>query len=120
MSGDPPLDRGVAIVAALAHAEPSIADVVDALESVFDSPDQIRTVLDKAEADGLIEREGSQLRRGRAATPTDRRGRIIKRDGEFSCRRCGRRVTTGQFVRIGDSELGPYGSTCIRRITGRE
>lgn len=115
-----PIDRGIEVVVALAHAEPTIADLVDALEGVVDGPDQIRTVLRRAEDEGLIEREQSSIRPGREPVDSDRRGRIIKRDGEFSCRRCSRSVTTGQFVRIGETEIGPYGSTCIRRITGRD
>lgn len=114
------IERGVAVVAALAHGEPTIADLVDALEAVVDGPDEIRTVLDRAESAGLIVREASRVRVGPEPTNVDRRGRIIKRSGEFSCRRCGRHVTTGQFLRVGETEVGPYGSTCIRRITGRD
>lgn len=117
---DDAIDRGVAVVAALAVAEPSVADVVDALEAVVDGPDAIRTVLDRAEAEGYIERDGVRLTVGRQVAPRDRRGRIVRREGEFACRRCGRGLSIGHFVRVGETEVGPYGSTCVRRITGRE
>lgn len=115
-----PIERGVAVVAALAPAEPSVADVVDALESVVDGPDEIRAVLARAEAEGVIAREPSRIRLGRPTAPTERRGRVVRREGEYRCRRCGRGVTTGHFLRVGSAEVGPYGSTCIRRLTGRD
>lgn len=114
------IDRGLEVVAALAPMEPTVADLVDALEMVCPGPDEIRAVLELAEDDGLIEREASTIRRGRSLAPSARRGQIIRRDGEFSCRRCGRRVTTGHFIKVGTTEVGPYGSTCIGRLTGRE
>lgn len=115
------IDRGIEVVAALAPAEPSVADVVDVLEAVVDGPDAIRTVLDRAVSEGMIERDGAQIQLGRHVAPTDQRARVIRRDGEHECRRCGRTVNTGHFVRVGESEeIGPYGSTCVRRITGRE
>lgn len=117
---DASTDRGLAVVAALASGEPSVADVVDALEAVVDGPDAIREVLERAEAEGLIERDAATIRRGRELAPREHRGRIVRRDGEFSCRRCGRRVTTGHFLRVGETEVGPYGSTCVGKLTGRE
>lgn len=114
------IDRGVAVVAALAPAEPSIADVVDVLEAVVDSPDEIRTVLQRAEAAGHIERSAGTVVQAQSLQSPDRRAGIVRREGDYSCRRCGRGVSTGHFLRVNESEIGPYGSTCIRRITGRE
>lgn len=114
-------DEALAVVEALAPFEPSVADVVDALEAVLGGPDEIRRVLDEAERAGLIERDGRRVRvpssrRG----PTGRRGRVIERDGEFGCRRCGRSLSTGYFVRAGGTEVGPYGSTCVDKVLGRD
>lgn len=117
---DDSLERGLAVVEVLAPSEPSVADVVDALEAIVDGPDAIRTVLATAEARGLIDRDGQRISLGRQRAPTSRRGRVIRRDGEFSCRRCGRSIGTGHFLRTGSSEIGPYGSTCIDRLMGRD
>ncbi|MFP4590619.1 MAG: DUF5830 family protein [Halobacteriales archaeon] len=116
---DETLERGLAVVRALAPAEPSVADLVDALEAALERPDAIREVLKRAEAEGLIERDERRVRHsGRPATRR-RRGGIVAKAGEFSCRRCGRALSTGYFLRVERAEVGPYGSTCIRKVTGR-
>ena len=119
MVDDPSLQRGLEVVAAIAPMEPSVADLVDALEGVLDGPDDIRRVLEQAEQRGMIEREEARVTTGSQAATGFRTGRVIKRLGEFSCRRCSRQVTTGHFLRVGETEIGPYGSTCIDRITDR-
>jgi hypothetical protein len=45
---------------------------------------------------------------------------VVVRDGEFSCQRCGAAISTAHFVQFDDGELGPFGSTCIRKVLGRE
>lgn len=114
------IDRGVAVVAAMARFEPSVADVVDALEAVVDAPGEVRRVLARAEREGVIERDAARITRPRDLTPPAEEAEIVTKEGEFSCRRCGRPVTEGHFLATDAAEVGPYGSTCVRRVTGRE
>ncbi len=114
------IDHGVAIVTALARYDPSVADVVDTLEEALDDPDDIREVFRRAEAEGVIERDGKRITLGEIRQEIPKPGAIVTVEGEFSCRRCNRAITTGYLLRVGETEVGPYGSTCIRKITGRE
>lgn len=117
---DATLEKALAVVEAIAPQEPTVADAVDALEVLLDEPGSIRTVLDRAEAEGLIERDGTMLRiPSTSVVHTDRRGAIVTKDGEFDCLRCGRSLSRGYFLRVESAEVGPYGSTCIRKVTGR-
>jgi hypothetical protein len=45
---------------------------------------------------------------------------VISKEGEFTCRRCGTGITEGYFIRLDAGEHGPFGSSCIRTVTGRE
>jgi hypothetical protein len=45
---------------------------------------------------------------------------VERREGEFTCRRCGTEIGTGYFVALDPGELGPFGSSCVRKVTGRD
>ena len=44
---------------------------------------------------------------------------VVTREGEFTCRRCGAAISTGHFLRLDAGEHGPFGSSCIGKVTGR-
>lgn len=118
---DEHLEVGLRVVERMAVYEPSVADVVDALEVVLEDESQIAPVMKHAEAAGLIDREADQITVGKTASvPKTNRGLIVTKSGEFACLRCGRALSTGYFIRADPEDIGPYGSTCIRKVTGRE
>jgi len=45
---------------------------------------------------------------------------VVVKEGEFSCQRCGAGISEGHFVQFDADEMGPFGSTCIRKVLGRE
>jgi hypothetical protein len=45
---------------------------------------------------------------------------VVRREGEFTCKRCGASLSVGHFMKLEAGELGPFGSSCIRKVTGRE
>ncbi|MFB6310755.1 MAG: DUF5830 family protein, partial [Salinirussus sp.] len=45
---------------------------------------------------------------------------VVRMEGEFTCQRCGASLSTGHFIVFDTGELGPFGSQCIRRVTGRD
>ncbi|WP_254768957.1 DUF5830 family protein [Salinilacihabitans rarus] len=119
MAEDDRVERGLALLARLEHESLSLAEVVDRIETVTTDPTVTRTILDRAELRGIIEREDGIVR------PKSRQyvrfGRdVITKEGEFSCRRCGSSLSTGYFIRVDAGEIGPFGSSCIRKVTGRE
>lgn len=100
--------------------ELSLAEVVDRIETVTTDPTLTRDILDTAEKRGIIERDGAQIRHRRGGTFVRFESQVVQREGEFSCRRCGASISTGHFVKFESGELGPFGSSCIRKVLGRE
>jgi len=114
-----PVALGVALLAHLEDPELSVAEAVDRVESVTTDPRLTREILDRAEERGIIEREEATIRPV-AGNYVDFQRQVVVREGEFSCRRCGADLSTGHFIRLDAGELGPFGSSCIRKVTGRD
>ena len=114
------VELGVQLLAHLDVEELSLAAAVDRIETITTSPVLVREVLDTAEQRGVIVREDARLRVARGGTVVDYDSQVERRSGEFTCARCGTGLTTGYFVRFDSGEVGPFGSSCIRKVTGRE
>ncbi|THE65623.1 MarR family transcriptional regulator [Salinadaptatus halalkaliphilus] len=116
---DDRVQLGLALLERLEHESLPLADVVDRIETVTSDPTVTRTILDKAELRGVIERDDGIIRpKSRQYVNFDRD--VITKEGEFRCRRCGSGLSTGYFIDLEGGELGPFGSSCIRKVTGRE
>ncbi len=113
------IELGVALLAHLETGECSLADLIDRIETVTTDPAITREILDTAELRGIIEREDGTVRISSGAFIRFERD-VIKRKGDFTCRRCGASISTGHFIRFDAGEHGPFGSSCIRKVTGRE
>jgi hypothetical protein len=121
--GDDPLagtvELGVELLAHLEHDELSLKEAMDRIETLTRDPAVTREILDTAELRGIIAREDGIVR------PTSGQyvsfeADVVTREGEFTCRRCGASLSTGHFVQFDAGEHGPFGSSCIRKVTGRE
>jgi hypothetical protein len=125
VSDDPPQSSDERVELALdllAHLEREalpLSAVVDRIETVTTDPRLVRSVLDEAERRGVIERESGRIRVRRGGVVRFERD-VVVREGEFDCRRCGASLSTGHFVRLDAGELGPFGSSCIRKVLGRD
>ncbi len=113
------VELGVDLLAHLEHEQLPLAAVVDRIETITTDPALTREILDTAETRGLIEREDG-LVRPRSAAFLRLDGDVVAREGEFTCRRCGASLSTGHFIRFEAGEHGPFGSSCIRKVTGRD
>jgi len=114
-----PVEVGVELLAALEFGSLSVADAVDRIETVTAHPETTRAILDEAERRGVIERDSGEVYpQGGAYVSFD--SQVVQKEGEFSCRRCGSSLSTGHFIQFDAGELGPFGSSCIRKVTGRE
>ena len=111
---------GVELIEHLELSEPSLAAVIDRIETVTTNPTLTREILDAAEKRGLIERDGARVRTRSGGTFVRFERQVVRREGDFDCRRCGASLSTGHFVRLESGELGPFGSSCVRKVTGRE
>ncbi len=113
------VDLGVELLAHLEHGELSLKAAMDRLELVTAEPAVQREILETAARRGVIEREGPTVR------PTTHdylrfERDVVTKEGDFDCRRCGTGLSTGYFIDLDAGELGPFGSSCIRKVTGRE
>jgi ribosomal protein L14 len=114
-----PVAVGVDLLAHLEHAELTLAEVIDRLEAVTEDPTLQREIIDTAVMHGVIEREDG-LVRPKSGAYVSFDSQVVVREGEFTCRRCGAGLSTGHFIEFDSGELGPFGSSCIRKVTGRE
>ncbi|RLM75739.1 DUF5830 family protein [Halorubrum sp. Atlit-26R] len=114
------LELGVELLAHLEREELDLAAAVDRIETITTSPALTRDILDAAEKRGVIDREGARLRVRRNGTYVEYDSQVVAREGDFECRRCGASISTGHFIELDAGELGPFGSSCIRKVTGRE
>ncbi|TKX46102.1 MULTISPECIES: DUF5830 family protein [unclassified Halorubrum] len=117
---DEKLELGVELLAHLEREEIDLAAAVDRIETITTRPALTRDVLDAAEKRGVIDREGARLRVRTGGTYVEYDSQVVAREGDFECRRCGASISTGHFVELDAGELGPFGSSCIRKVTGRE
>lgn len=114
-----PIDVALALLERLEHAELTVKETMDRIEVVTTEPTLQRRILEEAERRGIIDRDGGVIYPQRGSFV--RFGRdVIQKDGEFSCTRCGADLSTGHFIDLDPGEVGPFGSTCIRKVTGRE
>lgn len=116
---DDTVELGVELLAHIETPELSLSDAISRIETVTTDPHVTREILDTAEMRGVIEREDGLVRTTRSAYVAFESD-VVQRDGEFTCRRCGASLSTGHFIEFDAGEHGPFGSSCIRKVTGRE
>ena len=118
---DERVELALDLLAALERDDLPLSAVVDRIETVTTDPALVRTVLDEAELRGLIERDDGRVRMRRESGGFVRFERqVVTREGDFDCRRCGASLSTGHFVQFESGELGPFGSSCVRKVLGRD
>jgi len=113
------VELGVELLAKLEFRSLPLPAALDRIELVTTDPATQRRILEVAEERGVVERDGERLR----PTPGSFvrfESEVVRKEGEFACRRCGAPLSTGYFIRLDAGELGPFGSSCIRKVTGRE
>lgn len=113
------IELGVELLAHLEHAELTLKETIDRIETITSDPALTREILDTAELRGIIDREDGIIRPKQGAFVSFESD-VVSREGEFTCRRCGTDISTGYFIRFDTDEHGPFGSSCIRKVTGRE
>ncbi|MEF8856540.1 MAG: DUF5830 family protein [Haloplanus sp.] len=118
-NADDRVELALDLLAALEHDDLPLSAVVDRIETVTTAPTLVRTVLDEAELRGIVEREEDRVRLRRDGFVRFER-QVVTREGEFDCQRCGASLSTGHFVQFDTDELGPFGSSCVRKVLGRD
>ena len=116
---DDRVEMGVELLSKLEFASVPLPEAMDRLETITTDPATQRRILDVATERGVIERSEGHIEPARGSFVRFERV-VVTREGEFACRRCGAELSTGHFIRLDAGELGPFGSSCIRKVTGRE
>lgn len=119
MDEEDPVELGVQLLARLEHAELPLSEVIDRIETITTHPATTREILEAAETRGHIVRDGQTVRPA-SGSFLRFESEIVTREGEFDCKRCGASLSTGYFMKLQAGEHGPFGSSCIRKVTGRE
>jgi hypothetical protein len=114
------VELACALIEHLERDELALSDLVDRIETVTTDPSLTREILDTAEMRGLVERDGARIRTRARGTFVRFDSQVVRREGDFECRRCGAGLSTGHFVQFETGELGPFGSSCVRKVLGRE
>lgn len=114
------VELAVDLLRHLERDELDLPEVVDRIETVTTDPAVTREVLERAELEGVIDRDGATIRTNTGGVFVRFEKQVVQREGEFDCRRCGAGLSTGHFVKLDAGELGPFGSSCIRKVLGRE
>jgi len=113
------LELGLELLANLDDEALSLAETVDRIETVTTNPSATRAILDEADRRGLISREDGLIKlTGGGFVRLE--SQVVTREGDFECRRCGTGISTGHFIRFDAGELGPFGSSCVRKVIGRD
>ena len=97
----------------------TMGEATDLLEMITAVPDTIRRILEEAEEEGIVKREGGRL----VVTETSDGGqesfdypRKIKKQCTDQCKRCNRIITSCHYILLSDSaEVGPLGSECVKK-----
>jgi len=116
---DETVELGVELLEHLEDGALDLSEAISRIETVTTDPHLTREILDTAEMRGIIEREDGLVRPTSGAYVSFQ-SEVVQREGEFTCRRCGASISTGHFVQFDAGEHGPFGSSCIRKVTGRE
>lgn len=114
------VDLACDLIANLEHEDLPLSALVDRVETVTTDPTLTREILDTAEMRGLIERDGARVRTRSGGTFVRFDSQVVRREGDFECRRCGASLSTGHFVQFDAGELWPFGPSCVRKVLGRE
>ncbi|MFB6152835.1 MAG: DUF5830 family protein [Halodesulfurarchaeum sp.] len=113
------VELGVELLSKLEDPTLSVAEAIDRLETITTDPRTTREILETAEERGVIRRDEGTIH-PRADGYVRFESEVVTKEGEFSCRRCGAELSTGYFIQFDRDELGPFGSSCIRKVTGRD
>lgn len=113
------VELGVTLLAHLERESIPLPDAIDRIETITTNPSLTRKILDTADRRGIIDREDGRIRVRRGGTFVRFDEAVVRRRGDYECRRCGAGLDTGHFVQFPAGELGPFGPECVRKVLGR-
>jgi hypothetical protein len=115
---DPKIEAGLELIAALGAIELKPVEIGDLLYNLITRDFKIiDEILKIAQQEGLLQRTGKTYLMTPGATQLKfEKPKIVKQNENTNCRLCGKRISTGYYVVFKSHTIGPYGSSCIRKI----
>lgn len=107
------VEQALQLLGMLKGKEITIKEAVAVIELATNVPELVKETLRRAEERGLIKKEKSKLI---ISDAVEFNAKIRKVKCESNCKRCGRRIINCYFITLRDSELGPFGSECVRKL----
>jgi len=108
------VQQALQLLSMLKGKEITVKEAVALIELVTSVPKLVKEILRTAEESGLIKREKYRMIISDAGIEFE--SKIKKTKCESTCRRCGRKITNCYFIVLQDSELGPFGSECVKKL----
>ncbi|MFP4654068.1 MAG: DUF5830 family protein [Methanohalobium sp.] len=111
-------DKGLEIIAAMDVDELSPIELRDILyHTVAKNYETVDEILKSARDMGLVERRDEvYIMTHEASSLEFEKPRIIKQEDKGRCKLCGRSLNTSYYIEFKSDTIGPYGSTCVRKI----
>lgn len=106
------VEQALQLLGMLRGKEITVKEAIEVIELVTSVPELVKETLRRAEERGLIKREKNRII---ISDAIEFNAKIRKVKCESNCRRCGRKITNCYFIVL-DSELGPFGSECIKKL----
>jgi hypothetical protein len=111
------VEQALMLLASVDAESISVKEAVEVIEIVTTVPELVRKTIAIAEEMGIVKREGGRLVIKERIIGTKGHGVHVKRrECNAQCMRCGRRISTCFFLIVAESEFGPFGSECIKRL----
>jgi hypothetical protein len=111
------VEQALMLLASVNAESISVKEAVEIVELVTAVPELVRKTIAIAEEKGIVKREGGRLVIREKIIGTKGHGvQVKRRECNAQCMRCGRRISTCFFLIVAESEFGPFGSECIKRL----
>lgn len=109
--------RALQLLRMRGEREIPVKEAVEIISLVTSVPELVLAVLKEGESRGLIEREKNKLRLKFSDENFNfERPKVKVSECDANCIKCGKRITSCHFIIFEDDKLGPFGSTCIRKM----
>lgn len=112
------IDKGLEIIAALDVNQLQPIELRDILYyTVAKNYEVVDEILSSAIDEGIVERRDATYHLTPEASSLEfEKPRIIKQEDKSRCKLCGKSLNTSYYIEFKSDTIGPYGSTCVRKI----
>ena len=116
-SGEKKVEQALMLLASVGAESISVKEAVEIVQLVTTVPELVKKAITIAEERGLVKREGGRLIIRERVLGLGTQSMEVKHLAcDAQCIRCKRRISTCYYLLVAESELGPLGSECVKRL----